>query len=101
MSGYTWRDPSRRAVQPAAEPVAAEDRRAHNWGGRCGHGCCWTPFDVCALARACSCHFELIEPAGLEGEPPLVLAADDDPEVFQTESVAWGFSSSRLEEDPA
>lgn len=100
MSGYTWRDPSRwnTGVDLTPEPPTSLERRAHNWGGICHRGCCWTPFEVCALARTCGCHFEIADLPGLDAEEPLSLAAEPDPDLFMTETTGWTITD--LTEEP-
>lgn len=48
IAGKTW------DTLELDHPAVAR-RRAHT-EGKCGRGCCWTPFQVCAVERMCNCH---------------------------------------------
>lgn len=91
MSGYIYRGskspsdapvPAPRVIPPFAVLRAAREdhkRQAHT-AGACGRGCCWTPFQVCAVERMCNCHYE--PAAEHDVEPDTGLA--DVIEIFTT-----------------
>jgi hypothetical protein len=98
MSGYVYRGgqgpaespaPALRVIPPFAVLRAAreEHKRLLHTAGTCGRGCCWTPFQVCAVERMCNCHYEQ------------AAEADDEPDSGLAEVI--DLFTTRTEDGPA
>lgn len=48
-------------LDPLDDPNLYRHGRKLAREGKCGRGCCWTPFQVCAWKRRCKCHHAVKE----------------------------------------